>query len=445
MEGIIQGPSPVVITETKKVPIGIQIAAALVLIPLGMGALMAGVTLLSGYSVAALFAFLLLLATFIAGWGILSMKRWPLLVVAIFELLGNGVLLYKDPVVFYDPFRLTMHIITIAGLIIGWFSMRHIHHPPTPTNPNPTNPTNSANPIKPTNTHSLGVRVALALIIIVLLAGIGTYVYTKKSANPANPAKTTTASSILKPGIYKLEGYNSLNGGPSYQGQVYIRQGEDDAKGFWLLQWGIGEGQDQRGLGILNNGVLSVGYFDATGGTINDSGVVSYTIIGDGKLEGKWASTMSSEWNAGLEKLTWESDLPNPEELGSAQSKARDAVRIADIAQIRLALELYANKHDKYPANLNEYLEFSNFSSNPEKKPWADPLTLKPYLYALCGGKDYVSSNYHLGANLENSDAANLQSDDDKQAVCSADKINGDDSSGCDGQKGLYCYDFTAQ
>ena len=113
--------------------------------------------------------------------------------------------------------------------------------------------------------------------------------------------------------------------------------------------------------------------------------------------------------------------------LDEASMKARDAVRIADIGAIRTKLETYRDTHnDSYPESL-QLLD----------KSYSDPSTKQPYFYARCG-----TQNYHLGANLETNYTEYLQSDDDKGPMCSTDKIDGGDSKECNGEKGLFCYDF---
>jgi hypothetical protein len=50
-----------------------------------------------------------------------------------------------------------------------------------------------------------------------------------------------------------------------------------------LVTWVIGQGESYKGLGIVQEKVLAVGYF----GGFN--GVVAYKIEPSGKLVGKWA------------------------------------------------------------------------------------------------------------------------------------------------------------
>ena len=114
--------------------------------------------------------------------------------------------------------------------------------------------------------------------------------------------------------------------------------------------------------------------------------------------------------------------------LDDAKTKLRDTRRITDIKLIQLNVEIYYDAHgDSYPESL------SMLDSQP-----ADPSTGKPYFYARCGAQ-----NYHIGANLETK-SSGLNSDDDKAPQCAEDKINGDDNHGCDGQQGVFCYDFAS-
>jgi hypothetical protein len=112
-----------------------------------------------------------------------------------------------------------------------------------------------------------------------------------------NPSTSVTA---LKEGLYALEGYNSSSDIPSYTGLVRITKDGDVYKLEWTIQ-----SQSQRGVGILEGNILSVGYLDITGGSLNDTGVVSYKLLSDTKLDGLWSSVSGN--NPGREVLTWTS------------------------------------------------------------------------------------------------------------------------------------------
>src|SRR3989338_5579169 len=98
-------------------------------------------------------------------------------------------------------------------------------------------------------------------------------------------------SFTLKTGVYSLEGYNAGSGSVDYKGEVYG------------IEWRIEPLQTQIGVGILSDSILSVGYLDASG---QDLGVVSYRLLGEGKLDGKWASIEGRQ--TGREVLTWKSE-----------------------------------------------------------------------------------------------------------------------------------------
>lgn len=106
----------------------------------------------------------------------------------------------------------------------------------------------------------------------------------------------------LKTGTYSLEGFVGNAQTATYRGAVIISK----SGGVYHLNWQIGPVQNQRGIGILNEKVLSVSYVDETGENLNDVGVVSYTVINEGKLDGKWSSILSDK--TAREVLTWISE-----------------------------------------------------------------------------------------------------------------------------------------
>lgn len=102
----------------------------------------------------------------------------------------------------------------------------------------------------------------------------------------------------LREGIYGLVGKIPGSTEGTYTGEVEIvRSGN-----IYDLVWKITD-QTQRGVGILNNGILSVGYIDVTGGDIKDAGAVSYAAVSNELLTGQWASVVGGD--AGEETLTW--------------------------------------------------------------------------------------------------------------------------------------------
>ena len=160
----------------------------------------------------------------------------------------------------------------------------------------------------------------IALLLGVVIAGAGAWAYTSgflalfipppeksKSAESQRSPASVPVSNTLKAGTYSLEGYSgSLSATPNYRGEVTIaKYGE-----VYRLEWHIGSDQLQRGIGILDGQVLSVGYIDLDPpyeGGIRDAGAVSFRVLGGGKLEGKWVSIDASE--TGREVLQWTRSL----------------------------------------------------------------------------------------------------------------------------------------
>ena len=140
---------------------------------------------------------------------------------------------------------------------------------------------------------------AIAVLAMLLGAAIATSAPKVSSSNLTlgqAAGKLAGQPLSLKDGTYSLEGYNAGSYTANYFGTVKIeRQGD-----VYKLQWSIG-GQEQRGVGILEDSILSVGYMDVTQGQTRDMGVVSYRLVGEGKLEGKWSSISAS--HAGKEVL----------------------------------------------------------------------------------------------------------------------------------------------
>ncbi len=134
--------------------------------------------------------------------------------------------------------------------------------------------------------------------------------------------------------------------------------------------------------------------------------------------------------------------------LNSARKKSRDARRVADIKQIQLALELYFDSvsPNAYPTTLGALVTGGHIASEP-----TDPITQDSYSYAYSG-----STYYHLGANLEETNHAALNSDkdcDSSATSCPAGVIytsggfNGIDAATCGATAGAagtdLCYDVT--
>ncbi len=119
--------------------------------------------------------------------------------------------------------------------------------------------------------------------------------------------------------------------------------------------------------------------------------------------------------------------------LNSARLKSRDARRVADIKQVQLALQLYYDANSAYPAALSSLAP--TYIATIPRDP-VDP-TNNPYPYDQLT----TGSSYHIGANLEDSANAALQSDLDTAADTGT-VDSGLDAAGCTtGVTTRYCYD----
>jgi prepilin-type N-terminal cleavage/methylation domain-containing protein len=118
--------------------------------------------------------------------------------------------------------------------------------------------------------------------------------------------------------------------------------------------------------------------------------------------------------------------------LNSARRKSRDARRVADIGQLRLALELYFDTVRDYPASPSS-LAPTYIAVVP-----VDPLG-GAYGYFKCS-----TTLYHTGASLEDSTHASLSTDLDAiPAGCSGSTVDSPDADGCNNEASRFCYDIT--
>lgn len=120
--------------------------------------------------------------------------------------------------------------------------------------------------------------------------------------------------------------------------------------------------------------------------------------------------------------------------LNSARKKSRDARRVADIGQLRLALELYFDANRDYPASATlSALTPTFIPSLP-----VDPLG-GAYPYVKCS-----TTQYHIGASLEDSTHAALTGDLDAiPGGCVGSAVDSPDNDGCANEAGRFCYDLT--
>lgn len=141
-------------------------------------------------------------------------------------------------------------------------------------------------------------RIFVIVIVATVAFASGWFLHIK------NPDLFAGVGSVtdIREGVYDLIGSNPEGGPEQYQGTVTIsRDGL-----IYGLEWNIAGRQKQQGVGILERGVLSVGYLDTTSGTLNDAGVVSYVADSNDRLHGTWVSAAGG--SRGSESLWWKSD-----------------------------------------------------------------------------------------------------------------------------------------
>jgi prepilin-type N-terminal cleavage/methylation domain-containing protein len=103
--------------------------------------------------------------------------------------------------------------------------------------------------------------------------------------------------------------------------------------------------------------------------------------------------------------------------LGGARKRARDSRRIADISQLKLALELYYQANQAYPTVLSALVAPGYIPAIPK-----DPKSGLDYAYVALQGaatSAAICASHHLGARMEIDTTANSGSPflDDKDAT----------------------------
>lgn len=120
-------------------------------------------------------------------------------------------------------------------------------------------------------------------------------------------------------GVYRLKGSSpGATNAKEYFGKVTIEKSGP----LYHLTWFIGASQSQSGVALAENDVLSVAYVDHSG---KDFGVVSYKMISEKKLEGRWAP-LGIENSFGLETLEFEKPLPPEVKQKRKNRKLKDAI-----------------------------------------------------------------------------------------------------------------------
>jgi hypothetical protein len=118
--------------------------------------------------------------------------------------------------------------------------------------------------------------------------------------------------------------------------------------------------------------------------------------------------------------------------LETAKSKARDALRISNMSQLRLANEFYYDDNSRYAPKL-EQLTSRYIAELPDNEP-------EGTIYHYSIRPD--AKSYHLGVSVESD--SSLQQDDDFSSITRGwvGGFSGSDSSPCKlGDVGKYCYD----
>lgn len=134
--------------------------------------------------------------------------------------------------------------------------------------------------------------------------------------------------------------------------------------------------------------------------------------------------------------------LPN---IAKMRARGRDGVRIADISQMRLALEHYFTITGKYPIEITSS-DLADTTRIITTVP-VDPSTKESYEYfAVCSGDDDDKPNgFHLGAVLEEpNEQLNADDDADERGSDNCNGGSSEDFEGADtmGEQGQV-YDFT--
>lgn len=156
------------------------------------------------------------------------------------------------------------------------------------------------------NTDTPLSKVLIPIVIGVLAFAGGWFLHMKNPGLLGNLGSTAE----IREGVYDLLGSNPGSTKVDYEGTVTIsRTGM-----IYDLVWNI-RGQTQRGVGILDRGVLSVGYIDITDGNMKDAGAVSYIADSKERLRGTWTSVKGG--TIGTETLQWQSEIPSAAPSGA--------------------------------------------------------------------------------------------------------------------------------
>jgi len=158
--------------------------------------------------------------------------------------------------------------------------------------------------------------------------------------------------------------------------------------------------------------------------------------------------------------------------LDSSRKKGRDAKRLSDVKQIQLALELYYDQNNSFPASISTAASSCGTQSCAALNLTGpgylsvvptDPSNARDYSYTpyyASGGSTSLCISYHLGTSLETLNHSAFQNDKDQTAqstVCTAQYSPAADFDGSDflpvnstnphkcnnNDVGVECYDVT--
>ena len=166
----------------------------------------------------------------------------------------------------------------------------------------PQNQSLTAPRSEPHSSGALTAVIATFLFAVIAIGGAHYLGYVSFTTTPAAENNTPNATvSSIREGIYSLSGRGAMRS--TYSGTITIMK-RAGVSNVYDLAWNVGAGQQQIGVGILENGVLSVGYVDVTGGATNDAGSVAYVVADNSHMQGTWIS-MQADSEVGTEDLTW--------------------------------------------------------------------------------------------------------------------------------------------
>ena len=144
--------------------------------------------------------------------------------------------------------------------------------------------------------------------------------------------------------------------------------------------------------------------------------------------------------------------------VAKAKSQSRDGKRITDVKQLQLAIGLYYDANNKYPANITSSTLAPAYISVVPIDPSSAPGNLIAYDFVpYCAAGDTVNPvGYHMGTSLENSGNSALLNTSSvtnfaggTYVACtgaggSSTDLNGTNTAKClTSDVGSYCYDVT--